>query len=100
MQFEFRTFFDCVDEVVSGTDLDDYEVLDVEQTRMGGGYLNDMRSLRSKGISRNHIENYFLDKDDELEKKKKIKKEQEMRLAKLLQEVCFLFVSFQQQRKM
>ena len=55
---------------------------------MGGGYLNDMRSLRSKGNSRDNIEKYFMDMGNVLEQKKKIKKEQEMRLAILLQEVC------------
>ena len=55
---------------------------------MGGGYLNDMRSLRSKGNSRDNIENYFMEMGNVLEQKKKIKKEQEMRLAKLLNEVC------------
>ena len=55
---------------------------------MGGGYLNDIRSLRSKGNSRDNIENYFMEMGNVLEQKKKIKKEQEMRLAKLLNEVC------------
>ena len=78
---------------MSGTGLDDDEVLDVEQIRMGGGYLNDMRTLRSKGNSKDNIENYFLDLDNESEQKKRIKKEQEKRLANLLQEVCLYFVS-------
>jgi len=82
----FRTFFDCVEDVVGDKGLDENKVLDVEQSRMGGGYKVDMVSMRSHGNNRDQIENYFLQLDDELERKRKLRQEQDERMTKLLQE--------------
>ena len=41
---------------------------------------------RSHGNNRDQIENYFLQLDDELERKRKLRQEQDERMTKLLQE--------------
>lgn len=104
-----RTFFDCVEKVVEGHSLDENEILDVEQSRlvrcyeyfneysnisnlrMGGGYLASIRSMRSQGDSRPDIEDYFMELDAEMERRRRIREEQEQRLAALLHEVMCLF---------
>ena len=53
------------------------EILDVEQLRMGGSYLQEMKQLRDEGADIESIEKYFLEKDllRELEERRKIERE-------------------------
>ena len=57
---------------------------------MGGGYLASIRSMRAQGDSRPDIEEYFMELDADLERRRRVREEQERRLAALLHEVmCF-----------
>ena len=57
---------------------------------MGGGYLASIRSMRALGDSRPDIEEYFMELDADLERRRRVREEQERRLAALLHEVmCF-----------
>ena len=57
---------------------------------MGGGYLASIRSMRALGDSRPDIEDYFMELDADLERRRRVREEQERRLAALLHEVmCF-----------
>ena len=58
---------------------------------MGGGYLASIRSMRSQGDSRPDIEEYFMELDAEMERRRRIREEQEQRLAALLHEVMYYF---------
>ena len=53
------------------------EILDVEQLRMGGSYLQEMKQLRDDGADIESIEKYFLEKDllRELEERRKVERE-------------------------
>ena len=53
------------------------EILDVEQLRMGGSYLQEIKQLREDGADIESIEKYFLEKDlqRELEERRKIERE-------------------------
>ena len=54
---------------------------------MGGGYLASMQDMRARGDSRPRIEEFFLEVDAELERSRRLREEQEQRLAALLHEV-------------
>ena len=69
----FGFFFDRVHEVCDGNGLTEKEVVDVIQFRMGGSYLVELKQLRSQGKNLKSIEQYFLEKDIELENGKKRK---------------------------
>ena len=57
---------------------------------MGGGYLASIRGMRALGDSRPDIEEYFMELDADLERRRRVREEQERRLAALLHEVmCF-----------
>ena len=53
------------------------EILDVEQLRMGGSYLQEMKQLRDDGADIESIEKYFLEKDllRELDERRKVERE-------------------------
>ena len=54
---------------------------------MGGSYLASIRSMRGQGASRPDIEEYFMELDAELERRRQVREAQERRLAALLHEV-------------
>lgn len=63
------------------------EYLNNPSLRMGGGYLASMRSMRSRGEARPDIEDYFMELDAEQERLRRLREEQEKRLANLLLKV-------------
>ena len=66
----FQYFFDKVHQVCDPIiELDEEDVIDVMQLRMGGSYLTEMKDLRLEGSDRGEIEDYFLKKDLEDEGK-------------------------------
>ena len=64
-------FFDRVHEVCGSVGekmtMTEKEILDVEQLRMGGSYLQEMKQLRGEGADIQEIEKYFLQKDFQME---------------------------------
>ena len=56
---------------------------------MGGGYLASIRSMRGQGASRPNIEEYFMELDADMERRRRVREEQERRLAALLHEVMW-----------
>ena len=65
----FQYFFDKVHQVCDPIiELDEEDVIDVMQLRMGGSYLTEMKDLRLEGSDRGEIEDYFLKKDLEDER--------------------------------
>ena len=71
----FRFFKDKVHEVVDGKGLFENDILDVMEFRMGGSYLAEMKQLRGQKWDLDYIENYYLQKDIDMENDRKKKKE-------------------------
>ena len=71
----FKFFEERVHEVVDGKGLLENDILDVMEFRMGGSYLVEMKQLRSQNWDLDYVENYYLQKDIEMEKESKKKKE-------------------------
>ena len=71
----FKFFEERVHKVVDGKGLLENDILDVMEFRMGGSYLVEMKQLRSQNWDLDYIENYYLQKDIEMEKESKKKKE-------------------------
>ena len=71
----FRFFEDRVHDVVDGKGLLENDVLDVMEFRMGGSYLAEMKQLRGQKWDLDYIENYYLQKDIDMENERKKKKE-------------------------
>ena len=63
------------------------EILDVEQLRMGGSYLQEMKQLRSEGADIERIEEFFLQKDLQTELEERRRKERENRMKEKTDEV-------------
>ena len=62
-------------EVVDGKGFLKINILDVFEFTMAGSYLVEMKQLRSQNWDLDYIENYYLQKDIEMEKESKKKKE-------------------------
>ena len=62
-------------DVVDGKGLVEDDVLDVMQFRMGGSYLSEIKQLREQKWDLDYVETYFLQKDFEMEKEIRKKKE-------------------------
>ena len=76
IQIQDSKFFEeRVHEVVDGKGLLENDILDVMEFRMRGSYLVEMKQLRSQNWDLDYVENYFLQKDIEMEKESKKKKE-------------------------
>ena len=63
------------------------EILDVEQLRMGGSYLQEMKQLREEGADIERIEQYFLGKDLQTELDERRRTEREILLKEKTEEV-------------
>ena len=63
------------------------EILDVEQLRMGGTYLQEMKQLRDEGADIEQIEKYFLQKDLQTELDERRRTERETLMKEKTQEV-------------
>ena len=63
------------------------EILDVEQLRMGGSYLQEMKQLRSEGADIERIEEFFVQKDLQTELEERRRKERENRMKEKTDEV-------------
>ena len=63
------------------------EILDVEQLRMGGSYLKEMKQLRSEGADIERIEEFFLQKDLQTELEERRRKERENRMKEKTDEM-------------
>ena len=63
------------------------EILDVEQLRMGGSYLKEMKQLRSERADIERIEEFFLQKDLQTELEERRRKERESRMKEKTDEV-------------
>ena len=63
------------------------EILDVEQLRMGGSYVQEMKQLRSEGADIERIEEFFLQKDLQTELEERRRKERENRMKEKTDEV-------------
>ena len=63
------------------------EILDVEQLRMGGSYVQEMKQLRSEGANIERIEEFFLQKDLQTELEERRRKERENRMKEKTDEV-------------
>ena len=63
----FQFFEDRVHDVVDNKGLRENDILDVMQFRMGGTYLSEIKQLREQKWNLDYVENYFLQKDFELE---------------------------------
>ena len=63
------------------------EMLDVEQLRMGGSYLQEMKQLRAEGADIERIEKYFLQKDLQAEVDERRRTEREVRVKEKTGEV-------------
>ena len=63
------------------------EILDVEQLRMGGSYLQEMKQLREEGADIERIEQYFLGKDLQTELDERRRTERENLLKERAEEV-------------
>ena len=74
-QHTFQFFEDRVHDVVNGKGLVEDDVLDVMQFRMGGSYLSEIKQLREQKWDLDYVETYFLQKDFEMEKEIRKKKE-------------------------
>ena len=70
----FKFFEERVHEVVDGKGLLENDILDVMEFRMGGSYLVEMKQLRSQNWDLDYVENYYLKKDNDMEKESKKKK--------------------------
>ena len=62
-------------------------MLDVEQLRMGGSYLQEMKQLRADGTDIERIEKYFLQKDLQTELDERRRTEREIRMKEKTEEV-------------
>ena len=88
-----RYFFDRVHEVCGSLGLGEKmkmtekEMLDVEQLRMGGSYLQEMKQLRAEGADSERIEKYFLQKDLQAELEERRRSEREVRMKEKAGEV-------------
>ena len=63
------------------------EILDVEQLRMGGSYLQEMKQLWSEGADIERIEEFFVQKDLQTELEERRRKERENRMKEKTDEV-------------
>ena len=63
------------------------EILDVEQLRMGGSYLREMKQLREEGGDIESIEQYFLQKDLQTELDERRRTEREILMKEKAEEV-------------
>ena len=63
------------------------EMLDVEQLRMGGSYLQEMKQLRAEGADIERIEKYFLQKDLQTELDERRRTEREIRMKEKTEEL-------------
>ena len=63
------------------------EILDVEQLRMGGSYLREMKQLREEGADIESIEEYFLQKDLQTELEERRRTEREILMKEKTEEV-------------